>query len=132
VLISATFLPTQFLRPGLFHFSSLERTGEYTNQRTMLTVLDAFATFTATCPRQPISMSPILSQVVLFFVLHLTTVFMVHCMKDFPSSPCVQTYSGAHPASCTMGTVGLFPGGKARPGLDANLSTPSSTEVKKE
>jgi hypothetical protein len=35
--------------------------------------------------------------------------------KDFSSSLCVQTGSGAHPASCTMGTVGPFPGGKERP-----------------
>jgi hypothetical protein len=32
--------------------------------------------------------------------------------KDFSCSLCVQTGSGAHPASCTMGTVGLFPGVK--------------------
>jgi hypothetical protein len=31
--------------------------------------------------------------------------------KDFSSSFCVQTGSGAHPASCTMGTGGPFPGG---------------------
>jgi hypothetical protein len=33
--------------------------------------------------------------------------------KDFSSDLCVQTGSGAHPASCTMGTGGPFPGGKA-------------------
>jgi hypothetical protein len=44
--------------------------------------------------------------------------------KDFSSSLCVQTGSGAHPASCTMGT-----GGKARPGLDADHSPQSSAEV---
>jgi hypothetical protein len=32
--------------------------------------------------------------------------------KDFSSSLCVQTGSGAHPASCIMGTGGTFPGGK--------------------
>jgi hypothetical protein len=32
--------------------------------------------------------------------------------KDF-SSVCVQTGSGAHPASCTMGTGDPFPGGKS-------------------
>jgi hypothetical protein len=37
--------------------------------------------------------------------------------KDFSSNLCVQTGSGAHPASCTMGTGGPFPGGKARPPL---------------
>jgi hypothetical protein len=36
--------------------------------------------------------------------------------KDFPSSLCVQTGSGAHPASCTMGTGGPFPGGKSAAG----------------
>jgi hypothetical protein len=49
--------------------------------------------------------------------------------KDFSSSPCVQTGSGAHPVSCTMGTGGPFPGGKARPGRDADHSPPSSAEV---
>jgi hypothetical protein len=44
--------------------------------------------------------------------------------KDFDSSLCVQTGSGAHPASCTMGTGGPFPGGKARPGRDADHSPP--------
>jgi hypothetical protein len=36
--------------------------------------------------------------------------------KDFSSSLCVQTGSEAHPASCTMGTVGPFPGGKSAAG----------------
>jgi hypothetical protein len=48
--------------------------------------------------------------------------------KDFSSSLCVQTGSGAHPASCTMGTWGPFPGGKARPGRDADHSPLSSAE----
>jgi hypothetical protein len=47
--------------------------------------------------------------------------------KDFSSS--LQTGSGAHPASCTMGTGGPFPEGKARPGRDADHSPPSSAEV---
>jgi hypothetical protein len=42
--------------------------------------------------------------------------------RDFSSILCVQTGSGAHPASCTMGTGGPFPGGKARPGRDADHS----------
>jgi hypothetical protein len=50
----------------------------------------------------------------------------------FSSNLCVQTGSGAHPASCTMGTGGSFPGGTARPGRDADHSPPSSAEVKKE
>jgi hypothetical protein len=33
--------------------------------------------------------------------------------KDFSSNLCVQTGSGAHPAYCTMGTGGPFPGGKS-------------------
>jgi hypothetical protein len=49
--------------------------------------------------------------------------------KDFSSNLCVQTVSGAHPAFCTMGTGGPFPGAKARPGRDADHSPPSSAEV---
>jgi hypothetical protein len=48
--------------------------------------------------------------------------------KDFSSSLGVQTGSGAHPDSCTMGTGGPFPGAKARPGRDADHSPPSSAE----
>jgi hypothetical protein len=33
--------------------------------------------------------------------------------EDFSSNLCVQTGSGAHPASYTVGTGGSFPGGKA-------------------
>jgi hypothetical protein len=36
--------------------------------------------------------------------------------KDFSSILCVQTGSGAHPASCTMGTGGPFSGGKSAAG----------------
>jgi hypothetical protein len=39
-----------------------------------------------------------------------------HMRKDFSSSLCVQTGSGAHPASCTMGTGGPFPEGKSAAG----------------
>jgi hypothetical protein len=52
--------------------------------------------------------------------------------EDFSSNPCVQTGSGAHPASCPMDTGGLFPWGKARPGRDADHSPPSSAEVENE
>jgi hypothetical protein len=45
--------------------------------------------------------------------------------KDFSSVLCVQTGSGAHPASSPMGTGGPIPGGKARPGRDADHSPPS-------
>jgi hypothetical protein len=51
--------------------------------------------------------------------------------EDFSSSLCVQTGSGAHPASCTMGAGGSFPGGKARPGRDADNSPPSRAKGKK-
>jgi hypothetical protein len=44
--------------------------------------------------------------------------------KDFSSNFCVQTGSGAHPASCPTGT-----GDKARPGCDPDRSPPSSAEV---
>jgi hypothetical protein len=47
--------------------------------------------------------------------------------EDFSSSLCVQTSSGAHPASCPIGT-----GGKARPGRDADHSLPSGAEIKYE
>jgi hypothetical protein len=43
-----------------------------------------------------------------------------------------QTGSGAHLASCPLGTGGSFRGGKARPGLDADHSPPSSAEVENE
>jgi hypothetical protein len=52
--------------------------------------------------------------------------------KDFSSILCVQTGSGAHPASCTVGTGGRFPGVKARPGCDADHSPPSSAETESE
>jgi hypothetical protein len=52
--------------------------------------------------------------------------------NDFSSSLCVQTGSEAHPASCKIGTGGTFPGGKARPGRDADHSPPSSAEVENE
>jgi hypothetical protein len=42
--------------------------------------------------------------------------------KDFSSTLCVQTGSGLHPASCTMGTGDPLPGGKAQPGRDADNS----------
>jgi hypothetical protein len=42
--------------------------------------------------------------------------------KDFSSCLCVQTGSGAQPASCTMGTRGPFAGAKARPERDADHS----------
>jgi hypothetical protein len=51
--------------------------------------------------------------------------------EDFSSNLCVQTGSGAHPASCTIGTGGSFPGGKGRPGRDADHSPPSSAEVER-
>jgi len=49
-----------------------------------------------------------------------------HCGQDFSAH--VQTGSGAHPASYTMGT-GSFPGVK-RPGRGVDHPLPSSAEVK--
>jgi hypothetical protein len=51
---------------------------------------------------------------------------------NFSSSLCVQTGSGAHPVSYPVGTGSPFPGGKARPGRDADHSPQSSAEVKYE
>jgi hypothetical protein len=45
---------------------------------------------------------------------------------------CIQTGSGAHPASCLLGTGGSFLGGKARPGRDVDHSPPSSVQIKNE
>jgi hypothetical protein len=42
--------------------------------------------------------------------------------KDFSSSLCVETSSEAHPASCSVGAGGPFPGANARPGRDADYS----------
>jgi hypothetical protein len=54
-------------------------------------------------------------------------------VKDFSCSLFVQTGSGTHPASCTMGKGGgPFPGAKARPGRDADHSPPSCAEVENE
>jgi hypothetical protein len=41
----------------------------------------------------------------------------------------LQTDPEAHLASCAIG-IGSFPGGKLRPGRDADPSTPSSADVK--
>jgi hypothetical protein len=49
--------------------------------------------------------------------------------KDFSSSLCVQTGSGAHPVFCTLGTKSPLSGGKARPGRESDHSPPSSAEV---
>jgi hypothetical protein len=50
----------------------------------------------------------------------------------FFSSLCVQTSSGTHPASYTMGTGGPFLGAKARPGRDTDHSPLSCVEVESE
>jgi hypothetical protein len=52
--------------------------------------------------------------------------------KDFSSNLCVQTGSGAHPASCTMGTGDPFYGAKARPRRDADHSPSSRAVVENE
>jgi hypothetical protein len=52
--------------------------------------------------------------------------------REFFSSLYVQTGSGAHPASCTVGTGNPIPGVKAWPGYDTDHSSPSSAKVKNE
>jgi hypothetical protein len=52
--------------------------------------------------------------------------------EHFSSSFCVQTNTGAQPASCPAGTGGTFPRGKARPGRDADHSPSPSAEVMKD
>jgi hypothetical protein len=52
--------------------------------------------------------------------------------KDFSFNLYVQTGSGAHPASCTVGTEGPFPEAKERPGRNADHSPPSSAEAENE
>jgi hypothetical protein len=52
--------------------------------------------------------------------------------RGFSSSLCIQTGSGAHSASYTMGTGGPLSRGKARPGHDADHSLPFSVKVKNE
>jgi hypothetical protein len=52
--------------------------------------------------------------------------------KNFSSILCVHTGSGAHQASCTMGTGHPFPEAKVRLGRDADHSHPSSAEVENE
>jgi hypothetical protein len=52
--------------------------------------------------------------------------------KDFSSSPYVHTGSGAHPASCTMGTGGPFPAVKRGRGVTLTTHPIYITEVKNE
>jgi hypothetical protein len=52
--------------------------------------------------------------------------------KDFSSSLCIQTGSGAHPTSYPIGPRYAFPRAKAWPGHNANHSPPSSAEVRSE
>jgi hypothetical protein len=44
--------------------------------------------------------------------------------KNFSSNLCVYTGSGAHPASCTMGTGGPFPGGQSAAMSRSYISSP--------
>jgi hypothetical protein len=53
-------------------------------------------------------------------------------VKDFSSNLCVQIGSEDHPASCTMGTGGPFPGAKRGRGVTLTIHPPSSAEVKNE
>jgi hypothetical protein len=48
---------------------------------------------------------------------------------DFSSDLCVQTGSEVHPASYTIDTGVISPGGKAQPGSDDDHSPSSSVEV---
>jgi hypothetical protein len=60
-------------------------------------------------------------------------IHITYMRKDFSSSRCVQTGSGAHLLACTMGTGGvLSPGLKSGRGRDADHSPPSITEVENE
>jgi hypothetical protein len=52
--------------------------------------------------------------------------------RDFSSNLCIQTGSGAHPASCPMRTGGPFPGAKARPGHEAGHSPLPNAEIMNE
>jgi hypothetical protein len=52
--------------------------------------------------------------------------------EDFSSNPCVQTGSGAHPASYPMGTGRSFPRGKVRLGRHVDHSPLFSAKVKNE
>jgi hypothetical protein len=52
--------------------------------------------------------------------------------KDFSSSLCVQTGTGAHPAAHPVGTGGPFPGAKKQLRHDADHSSPSNAEVENE
>jgi hypothetical protein len=52
--------------------------------------------------------------------------------KDFSPSLCFQNNSEAHPAPYPLGTGVSFPGGKTRPGFDADHSPTSNAELKNE
>jgi hypothetical protein len=64
------------------------------------------------------------SSVSIVSVSDLTGIRPLTEAEDFSFSLCVQTGSWVYPASCPMGTGGPFPGGKARPGRDADHSLP--------
>jgi hypothetical protein len=49
--------------------------------------------------------------------------------RTFPLASCVQTDSGAHRASYTVGTGGPISEAKVQPGRDADHWPPSSPEV---
>jgi hypothetical protein len=52
--------------------------------------------------------------------------------KGFPLASVFRPALGDHPASCTVGTGGPFPGGKERQERDSDHSPPSSTSVENE
>jgi hypothetical protein len=73
----------------------------------------------------------LVAQAVLCLITDWTGVRSPKGEENIPSNLCVQTGPGAHPASCTVGTGGSFPGGKAGPGRDSDHSPPFSAEVMK-
>jgi hypothetical protein len=75
-----------------------------------------------------------LSSTILIIIIIIVLHYVSQAAQSVQSlaTGCVQTDSGAHPASCTMGTGGPFPGGKEWPESDADHSPPSSAEVEYE
>jgi hypothetical protein len=62
------------------------------------------------------------ASVVSDYILDAIDVQSLSMARDCSSNLCVQTGSGAHPASYTMGNGGPFPRDKVRPGSDADHS----------
>jgi hypothetical protein len=85
-----------------------------------------------------IELNNFFSIIIIIIIIIITTNWMTgwwwfyprQTQKGFSYSLCVQTYSGAHPASCRMGTGFPIPGGKVWPGRDADPFPPSSAKFK--